>query len=92
MGMRRHPIQIEPGDVPASCAARRLGISESAFRFALPDLEARGFPKADPTTGNFDLQAIDEWRRRRHPLFFGTDPMPPDATVSERIRRTFQHG
>ena len=92
MGMRLRSIHIDPGDVPPRHAAERLGLSESAFRFALPELEARGFPKADPTTGNFDLQAIDEWRRRRHPLFFGNETTPPDATVSERIRRTFQHG
>ena len=90
--MRRHPIQIDPGDVPASYAARRLGISEAAFRLALPDLEARGFPRADPTTGNFDLQAIDEWRRQRHASLFGLDPASPATAVSERIRQAFQLG
>ncbi len=33
-------------------------------------LLARGFPGADPTTGNFDLDAIDAWRRARYPQLF----------------------
>jgi hypothetical protein len=32
---------------------------------------ARGFPQADPTTGNFDLAAIDRWCDARHPHLFG---------------------
>src|SRR5258707_1068639 len=43
------------GDVPPITAARRMGLSLDAFRDALPELVARGFPQADETTGNFDL-------------------------------------
>ncbi len=50
------------GDVPPITAARRMGLSLDAFRDALPELVARGFPQADETTGNFDLDAIDVWR------------------------------
>jgi hypothetical protein len=45
------------GDVPPITAARRMGLSLDAFRDALPELVARGFPQADETTGNFDLDA-----------------------------------
>jgi hypothetical protein len=48
-----------------------MGMRPDAFEAALPDLFARGFPKPDPTTGNFDLDAIDAWRRTRNPHLFG---------------------
>ena len=55
------------GDVPRDVAARRIALSPAEFDKALPALLARGFPPPDPTTGNFDLDAIDRWRRSRHP-------------------------
>jgi len=57
---------VEPRDVPAQKAARRLHLTEDQFELKLPDLLARGFPPADPTTGMFDLDAIDAWRAARH--------------------------
>ncbi len=63
-------FRVQPGDVPASLAATRMGMTTEAFTTALPNLVARGFPKADPDTGNFDLDAIDVWRRSRHPHLF----------------------
>ena len=80
-------FHIEPRDVPAHAAARRLGLSEVEFWKSLPLLEARGFPPADPTTGHFDLDAIDEWRRRRHPKLFLTQPeLARDARVVVKDR------
>jgi hypothetical protein len=67
--MRFH---IEPRDVPLEVAARRLGKTRAEFETALPDLLARGFPQADPTTGNFDLAAIDRWCDGRYPHLFGS--------------------
>ena len=87
MGLRFH---IDPRDVPAEAAARRLGLTEAGFRNALPQLEARGFPKQDATTGNFDIDAIDEWRRRRHPdLFLIATEGASDAraVVKDRLAR-----
>jgi hypothetical protein len=82
-------FQISPGDVPASAAARRLGMDVEAFKAALPNLIARGFPKADPDTSNFDLDAIDAWRRARNPhLFVGrSEFVARDAStvVQDRI-------
>jgi hypothetical protein len=60
-------FRIEPRDVPLEAAARRLGKTRAEFEVVLPDLLARGFPQADPTTGNFDLAAIDRWCDARHP-------------------------
>lgn len=81
---------IKPRDVPAHAAARRIGLTEVDFRDALPELEARGFPKPDSTTGNWDIDAIDEWRRRRHPeLFLVATEGARDAraVVTERLVR-----
>jgi hypothetical protein len=64
-------FRIEPRDVPLEVAARRLGKTHAEFEAALPDLLARGFPQADPTTGNFDLVAIDRWCDARYPHLFG---------------------
>lgn len=80
------------GDVPPVTAARRLGLSLEAFTAALPELQKRAppFPDADPTTGNYDLDAIDAWRRRRYPHLFLTAPSGPlDArsVAAERVRK-----
>ena len=64
-------VRIEPRDVPLEVAARRLGKTRAELEAVLPDLLARGFPQADPTTGNFDLAAIDRWCDGRHPHLFG---------------------
>lgn len=64
-------FHIVPGDVPDHIAARRMGMTLEAFTAALPNLIARGFPKADPDTRNFDLDAIDQWRRLRHRHLYG---------------------
>lgn len=81
------------GDVPPVTAARRIGLSLEAFNDALPALVARGFPPADATTGNYDIDAIDTWRRTRYPHLFAdrlTSPqLARDAkdVVSERLAR-----
>lgn len=58
--------RVDPGDVPADKAARRLHLTPERFAELLPDLLRRGFPAADPTTGMYDLDAIDLWRKGRH--------------------------
>ena len=64
--MAMRPKLPPGGDVTPLTAARQMGPSLDAFREALP----RGFPQADETTGNFDLDAIDVWRRASHPHRF----------------------
>jgi hypothetical protein len=58
--------KVEPRDVPASKAARRLHLRLEDFRSKLPELLKRGFPSADPTTGMFHLPAIDRWMEEGH--------------------------
>jgi len=47
--------RIESRDVPPEEAACRLGIKPNIFADKLPNLFARGFPRPDPDTGNFDF-------------------------------------
>jgi hypothetical protein len=76
-------FRVEPRDVPAEVAARRLGVSQHAFDAALPNLLARGFPRPDPDTGNFDLEAVNRWCDARHPhLFAGQADMGPKDAAS----------
>jgi hypothetical protein len=62
----RYPV--EPRDIPAAKAARRLHLTLEEFRDKLPELLKRGFPKPDPTTGMFFLPAIDKWMEERYGL------------------------
>ena len=71
------------GDIPPVAAARRMGLSLDAFREALLKLVSRGFPQADEATGNFDLDAIDVWRRTRNPHLF-----PDSLDLSENPLRS----
>ena len=64
-------FRVEPRDVPAEVAARRLGKSLAEFNAMLPNLLTRGFPRPDPDTHNFDLHAIDRWCDSRHAHLFG---------------------
>jgi len=83
--------RIESRDVPPEEAARRLGIKPNIFADKLPNLFARGFPRPDPDTGNYDLQAIDRWMDSRNPHLFGVaaEMGARDArtVVGDRIRR-----
>lgn len=85
-------FRVEPRDVPAAVAARRLGITEAKFNELFHRLRASGFPAPDDITGNYDLDAIDEWRKRRNPHLFNLSPAPPAArnandVIHERLKR-----
>jgi hypothetical protein len=83
--MIRSPIscsirfRVDPGDVPPEKAGRRLGLTLDQFNEVLPRLLARGFPVPDPDTGNFGLEAIDQWRKMRTPALFGLTGESPGA-------------
>lgn len=88
----RHYFKIQPGDIPAYAAAKRMGLSETCFLVALPDLIARGFPKPDITTGLFDLTAIDEWRAARHRGETKTRALDARDVLQSRLPRLAGHG
>jgi hypothetical protein len=65
------PCRIpDRGDVTASIAAARLGLSLSEFEARQGELQQRGFPAPDETTGQYCMEAVDRWRLRRHARLF----------------------
>jgi hypothetical protein len=86
--------RVDPGDVPADKAARRLHLTPERFAELLPKLSGRGFPAPDPDTGMYDLEAIDLWRKSRNPRLFGLTPSPavaqPDAASSQGMGDRFR--
>lgn len=74
---------IEPGDITPTEAAKVMGQDLAQFKASLPALLDRGFPPADPTTGNFALDAIMIWRRARFRRLF---PDVPELTSTPRLR------
>jgi hypothetical protein len=66
--VQQEPIRytVIPRDIPAKKAARRLHLTEKQFWDCFEELLRRGFPDADPTTGMFDLHAIECWMDNRH--------------------------
>jgi hypothetical protein len=80
------PARIpERGDVSASLIAQRLGLSATDFDVRRPDLERRGFPEADPTTGLYAIEAVDRWRLWRYPRLFPELTASPGATHAEAV-------
>jgi hypothetical protein len=86
---RRIPVR---GDIPAAAVAELLGLSVSDFHTKLEQLQERGFPRADLTTGLYCIEAVDRWRLRRHPTLFPELTTAPaaahaGAVFEQRIRR-----
>lgn len=87
--MRFH---VRSRDISPEAAARHIGLTFARFVELLPDLIDRGFPRADPTTGNYDLDAIDEWCNRRFPHLFSqgiaqsSSATHAGAIVRDRLR------
>jgi hypothetical protein len=77
----RYKLAPGTGDCPPIAAARALWLTLEAFEEKLPDLIARGFPAPDPTTGNFDMDAITAWRRLRNKQLFPSDNLTPPPTA-----------
>lgn len=76
---------VEPRDVPPAKAARRLHLTPTEFAAKLPELQRRGFPAADPTTGMYDLKAIDSWMDRRSGLTTAASARDAREVARERI-------
>src|SRR5271166_2619549 len=76
---------VEPRDVPPEKAARRLHLTLTEFMAKVPQLLERGFPQSDPTTGMFDLKAIDKWMDRRSGLTAESATRDARGLVGRRI-------
>jgi len=59
----RYPVS--PADIPPEKVARRLHLTPAGFDELKLRLFARGFPRPDRDTGNYDLEAVDRWRKLR---------------------------
>lgn len=70
-------FRVEPRDVSAKLAGRRLGLTEAQFDTFKAALFARGFPRPDVTTGLYDLKKIETWMDNRGPL---DEPKPINAS------------
>jgi hypothetical protein len=88
-GRIRFPVT--PRDVPPDKAARRLHLTFEQFELILPELIVRGFPRADPTTGNYDLAAIDRWMDKRSGLTASATPRDAADEFAARFGR-LRHG
>jgi len=92
------PTRIpDRGDVPATAVAQRLGLVLADLDRLRPELEARNFPKPDPTTGRYCIEAVDRWRLRRHPNLFPeltASPAAVDArtVIDDRLRAMEEAG
>jgi hypothetical protein len=72
--------------------AQRLGLPLADFERVRPDLERRGFPGPDPSTGQYCIEAVDRWRLRRFPRLFpeltvSSGAVDADAVFEERMRQ-----
>lgn len=77
------------GDGPPVAAARMMWLTVEEFKKKLPELLGRGFPPPDPTTGNFDMDAINEWRRARNKqLFIEFSPVGSAARDAKDVVRS----
>ena len=87
----RYPV--DPRDVPPEKAARRLHLTLAEFESKKAELFDRGFPQPDPTTGMYDLVAIDAWQDHRSGLKRGAsltaenEPRNAEEVVADRMRR-----
>jgi hypothetical protein len=87
------PARIpDRGDVLPTAAAQRLGMSLADFEVSRSELERRGFPEVDPTTGRYCIEAVDRWRLRRFPRLFpeltaSHGAVNADAVFEQRMRR-----
>ena len=77
-------FSVNPRDVPAQKAARRLHLTEAEFDAVKEELFARNFPRPDPTTGMYDLDAIDAWMTSRHD--FAAQPKHLNSRTDFEVR------
>jgi len=77
--------KIETGDITPLEAARLMGQTLAQFEYCLPSLLDRGFPPADPTTGNYALDAITVWQLQE--AVSGRSDIDAGAETARRSRK-----
>jgi hypothetical protein len=82
-GCMSRPTRIpDRGDIPPNAIASLMGLSLAEFQQLLPELNRRGFPPPDATTGRYCIEAVDRWRRRRYPQLFPELTASPTAMLA----------
>jgi len=74
-------FSVDPADIPAEKVARRMHLTIVQFDACKVRLFTRGFPRPDPDTGMYCLEAVDRWRLQRHPALF-PELMPRAAAAT----------
>jgi hypothetical protein len=80
-------FRVDPAYAPTDKVARRLCLTEAQFRDCSRRLYARGFPLPDETTGMYDLEAVDRWRKRQRPDLYPeltTQPLAAEIAPPRR--------
>jgi len=75
----------ERGDIAKALVAIRLGLSVADFDARRNELEKRGFPIPDETTGMWCIEAIDRWRLRRYAKLFPELTLAPSAVDASAV-------
>lgn len=83
---------VDPRDIPPEKVARLLHQTPDEFEARKAALFDRGFPQPDPTTGMYDMVAINAWMDQRHRLTSGASTERQTArntaeVAAERQRR-----
>jgi hypothetical protein len=60
-------------------------MSPDEFALSRSDLERRGFPEPDPTTGLYCIEAVDRRRLRRYPKLFPELTAAPSAVNAATV-------
>nr|WP_210383136.1 hypothetical protein [Methylobacterium organophilum] len=77
-------FRVDPVYGPADKVARRLCLTLNQFTACQRRLFARGFPTPDETTGMYDLEAVDRWRKRQRPDLF--PELTPGAAPADVVK------
>lgn len=69
-------FKLDPAYAPPEKIARLLSLTIGQFDGCKARLYARGFPVPDETTGMYDIEAVERWRKRQRPDLY------PELTIS----------
>lgn len=81
-------FRVDPAYAPAEKIARRLCLTEPQFDACRVRLFARGFPQPDETTGMYDLEAVDRWRKRQRPDLYPELTLASVGNEKESLRKS----
>jgi len=86
-------FRLDPVYAPPEKIARLMSLTPAQFANCCPRLYARGFPVPDETTGMYDIEAVQRWRKRQRPDLYPeltlthAEPIktPPRKSMGDRF-------